>query len=48
MIESMFLKELILIKQVHYKSVVFVTTGIFGIKVLSFNQISAMGVMIYY
>ena len=43
----MFLKELMLIKQVHQKSVIFVTIGIFEITLLSFNQISAIDVMIY-
>ena len=34
-------------KQVHQKSVIFVTIGIFLIKCLSFNQMSAIGVMMY-
>ena len=37
MIELTFLKELVLIKQVHHKSVIFVTAGISGTKSLSFN-----------
>ena len=47
MIELTFLKELILIKQVHQKGVIFVTIGIFEIKGLSFNQMSSMYVMMY-
>ena len=46
-IELTFLKEAILTKQVHQKSVIFVTIGIFEIIVLSFNQMSAVNVMIY-
>ena len=46
-IELMFLKESILIKQVHQKSVIFVTISIFEIIVLIFNQMSAIDVMIY-
>ena len=42
-IELLFLKELMLIKHVHQKSVIFVTIG----KVLSFIQMSAIDVMIY-
>ena len=42
MIELTFLKELVLIKQVHQKSVVFVM-----VIVLSFNKMSVIGVMIY-
>ena len=38
MIELMFLKESILIKRVHQKSVIFVTISIFEIIVLIFNQ----------
>ena len=38
MIELTFLKELMLIKQAHQKSVMFVTIGISWIIVLSFNQ----------
>ena len=43
----MFLKESMLIKQAHQKSVMFLTIGISPIIVLSFNQISVIGVMIY-
>ena len=41
LIELMFVKELML-KQVHQKSVIFVTIGISWIKVLSFKQLSAI------
>ena len=47
MIELKFLKELILIKQVDQKSVIFVTIGISKILVLSFNQMSVIDLMIY-
>ena len=40
-------KELMLIKQVHQKSVVFVTIGISYFIVLSFNQMYAIDVMAY-
>ena len=43
----MFLKELMLINQVHQKSVVFVTISISQIKVLTFNQMPAIDVMNY-
>ena len=43
----MFLKDLMLIRQANQKSVIFVTIGIFYIKTLSFNQMSAMDAMIY-
>ena len=33
--------------EVHLKNVMFVTIGIFQISVLSFNQMSAIDVMIY-
>ena len=46
-IELTFLKELMLIKQVHQKSMIFVTFGISEIIVLSFNQMSVIDVMIY-
>ena len=46
-IELTFPKELILIKQVHQKSMIFVTIGISYIKVLSFNQMPAIDAMIY-
>ena len=45
-IELAFLKELI--KQVHRKSMVFITVDICWIKVLSFNQMSAVDDMIYW
>ena len=48
MIELTFRKELMVIKQMHQKSVIFVTTGVFQNIVLSFNQMSVSGVMIYY
>ena len=47
MIELMFQKVLMLIRQVHLKSVLFVTIGIFRTKSLGFNQPSAMGFMVY-
>ena len=43
----MFLKESMLIKQAHQKSVMFLTIGISPIIVLSFNQISVIDVMVY-
>ena len=42
-----FLKEWVLIRQVNQKSVIIVTIGIFKIKGLRFNQMSALGVMMY-
>ena len=47
MIELIFLKELMLIRKVNHKSVMFVTIGIFEIKGLSVDQMSAMSVMIH-
>ena len=47
MIEFMFLKELMLIKQVCQKDVMLVTTGISRIIILSFNQMSEIDVMTY-
>ena len=47
MIESTFLKKLMLIRQANQKSAIFVTVGIFYIKTLNFNQMSAMDAMIY-
>ena len=44
---TMFLKELLLIKQVHQRSVVFVTIGISYIIVLSLSKMSAIDVIIY-
>ena len=46
MIEQIFLKELRLTKQVHQKSAIFVTIGIF-LKGFSFNDMYAMAVMMY-
>ena len=42
MIELAFLKELILIKQVHQKTVIFVTIGTFRINGLSVNRAPAI------
>ena len=47
MIELTFVKELILTKQVHHRTVVFVTIVTSQIIFLSFNQSSAIDVMIY-
>ena len=47
LIELKFLKELILIKQANQKSAMFVTIDMFQINALSFNQMSAIDVMIY-
>ena len=47
MIELTFLKELMLIRQAHQKSVIFVTSDIFLKKGLSFNQMFAKDAMIY-
>ena len=44
---STFLKELMLIRQVNQKNMTIFTIGIFYIKSLSFDNISAQGVMIY-
>ena len=46
-IELKFLKKLMLTKQANQKSAIFVTIGVFYIKTLSFNQMSAMDAMIY-
>ena len=46
-IELTFLNELILIRQVNQTSATFATLDIFYKKDLSFNQTSAMVVMIY-
>ena len=45
--EMMFLKELILMKQVHQKSVIFVIIGIFFKKGLTFKHMHAIDAMIY-
>ena len=47
MIELTLLKELMLIKQAHQKSVMFLNIGISEIIVLIFKQMSAIGAMIY-
>ena len=47
MIELTFLKEVMLIKQLHQKSAMFVTIGISEIIVLNFNQVSVINAMIY-
>ena len=47
MIELTFLKELMLLKQVHQKSVMFPTIGTFQIIVFSFSQMSTIDGMIY-
>ena len=46
-IELAFLKKIMLIKQVNQISAIFVTIGIFSIKALNFNQMTAIVVMIY-
>ena len=46
MIGFIYLKELILIKQMHQKNVLFVFIGILKILVLSMKRIFAMAVMI--
>ena len=43
----MFLKKFMLIKQANQKSMIFVTTGIFQVKGLSFKRMYAIDVMIY-
>ena len=48
MTELTFLKELILIKQVYQKNVIFVTIGISCIIVLSSSQVYPMDVMMTY
>ena len=45
--EFTFLKELMLIKQVHRKNVTFVSVTISQILALSFNQMCGIDVMIY-
>ena len=47
MTEKTFLKKLMLIKQVHQRSVMFVTSGISQIMFLLFNQMFVIGAMIY-
>ena len=46
-IELAYLKELILAKQMHQKSAIFVTIWIFQIRNLRFNLIYAKGITIY-
>ena len=46
MIEFIFQKEFMLIKQVHQKNVIFVTTGILKILVLGMSRIFAMVITI--
>ena len=46
-IELTFLEGFLFIKQAHQKRVMFVTIGISSITVVSFKQMSAIGVMIY-
>ena len=48
MIELTFLKELMLKRKANEKIAIFVTIDISEIKVLSFNQMWAIDVMIYY
>ena len=43
----MLLKELMLIKQVHQETMIFITIDISHVINLSFNQMSAIDVMIY-
>ena len=47
MIELTFLRELMFNKQMHQKSVMFATIGIFEIIVLRFKKIYAIDVMTY-
>ena len=47
MIKLMFQIELVLIKQVYQKSMIFATIGTFQMKVLSFSLVFAMGVTMY-
>ena len=47
MIELTFLKKLMLIKQLHQLSAMFVTIGISEIIVLYFNQMSVIAVTVY-
>ena len=47
MIELTYLEELILIKQVHQKNVIFVAIGFFWTMHLSFKGMSAKDVIIY-
>ena len=47
MIELMFLKELMLIKQANQNNLIFVNIGFFQVKVLTFNQIFVIDFVIY-
>ena len=47
MIQLTFSKALLLLRQVHQRSVLFDTTVLFKITDLGFNRLSAMGVMMY-
>ena len=47
MIELTFLQELILIKQMHQKSVLYLTMDISQIKALTFNEMLATDAMTY-
>ena len=47
LMELTFLKEMMLIKQVHQNSIIFVFIGISSIIVLSSKQMSAIDVMTY-
>ena len=47
MIELTLLKKLMLIKQLHQMSVIFVTIGVLENRVLSFNQMLAVVAMTY-
>ena len=47
MIEFNVLKNFLLTKQMHQKSAIFLTIGIFHINGLRFNQMSAINAMIY-
>ena len=46
MMESIFYKESMLIKQVHQKNVIFITIGILRILVLSMNRTFTMAIVI--
>ena len=47
MMEWIVLKELILIKEVHQKCAIFVNTGIFSSKGLTFNHLYVINDIIY-
>ena len=48
MIELAFLEEVILIKQVHQNSVIFVTIGVFQIKGICYFKNSLCRLLLYY